>query len=266
VLQEQMVYYTFKMDFIQPNFLPTVSETFFSEEFPFSEYIGLSFAKTLKQYLQLKNSSYLTTLVIIFLTLIYSNETNESILLPVLLAVPMLFTIFVYCLKRKVSAIYDQVYSKEKASEMIVFTNLALNRAKGFDLNFYPSFLKNDYPKTKVAPKFPSNKQEMLFILSNPKALLTFIHIGELGMVIWLTGNAPILWNITGPYPWVYIGVILGVWVICAFLVSIMFVPGMLKEYTFCSKVVMLRDFNLASLAIQNQKDRLKSSYKKFYR
>ena len=97
VLQEQMVYYTFKMDFIQPSFLPTVSETFFSEEFPFSEYIGLAFGKTLKQYLQLKNSSYLVTLIIIFITLIYSNVIEEFIILPVLITVPILFTIFVYC-------------------------------------------------------------------------------------------------------------------------------------------------------------------------
>ena len=89
---------------------------------------------------------------------------------------------------------------------MIVFTNLAVNRAKGFDLNFYPAFLKQEYDTKGNAPKFPPNKQEMLFIFNNPKALLTFIHVGELGLIIWLTGNAPILWNIGGAMPWVYIG------------------------------------------------------------
>lgn len=40
----------------------------------------------------------------------------------------------------------------------------------------------------------------------------------------------------------------------------------MLIQYTIASKIVMLRDFKLAAKAIQRQKQRVQSSYQKFYR
>lgn len=56
--KSKILYFVWRIDFTTPTFLPTVSETFFGEEFPFSEYLSLCFGKTLKQYLQLKNCSY----------------------------------------------------------------------------------------------------------------------------------------------------------------------------------------------------------------
>ena len=61
-LRNQIRYYIFKIDFINPEYLPTVGETYFTEDFPFSEYIGLCFGKTMRKYLQFKLNSYLLAL------------------------------------------------------------------------------------------------------------------------------------------------------------------------------------------------------------
>jgi len=64
-------------------------------------------------------------------------------------------------------------YPHEKETEMVIFTNLNPKKIKGWSMNTYPPVIKEPYPTKSSSQAFPPNKQEMLFPLNSPKAMLT---------------------------------------------------------------------------------------------
>jgi len=84
-----------------------------------------------------------------------------------------------YC-KRRINEIYKLCYPNEKEGEMVIFTNLNPQKAKGFNLNCYPELMKEKYPKKTPNSIYLSNKQEMLFPFKDPKFLLSMVQLSEI--------------------------------------------------------------------------------------
>ena len=126
--------------------------------------------------------------------------------------------------------------------------------------------MKKVYPKKTPKGIYLSNKQEMLFSFNDPKAFLSLIHMSEIALIVFITINAPCLYNIECDYSLARVIGIIVYWSLIAIILFFFVTPDILVKYSFASKTVMLRDYKLASIPIQNHKERLKESYKKFYR
>jgi hypothetical protein len=96
-LLEKMRYIFMRLEFINPIYLPTLSESFLRRDFNFSQYLGLAYGKTLSGFF---NTSWICLICIFIFAEIYrflEFNINDWMLVLVNIIVPLAFiAIFSY--------------------------------------------------------------------------------------------------------------------------------------------------------------------------
>lgn len=255
-------YFNLRDDFIKPHYLPSVGESVFRQDFPFSDYLCLCLAKNLRVYFRIKKSSFFTIMFILVYMMICSSFQNEIYMSLILSLLPLLCAFTLLKARQRITEVYRACLTRSKDQDLVQFAQIRNN----FLLEFYPNFLKNVYKKMGLGFDIKSykSKQEELYWLDSPSFMLNFIHQCEIVLISTFVISFPILsflWNNS----------LIGFWIatmsmICHSYVALFFVPGILIKFTISSNVILMRDFRLASQAINLQRRRLYPVYRTFYR
>lgn len=241
-----MEYFNLRDDFIEPHYLPSLGESSYRSDFPFSDYLSLCLSNDIKFYFRLKKSSYFLILFLLMYLMIASTIKNTIFMGIVISIVPISCGFTILKARQRLNRIYRACLSKSKQNELLNFAEMG----NEFQIKFYPNFLKNDY-QTKGKDLYLHryrNRQEELFWFSSPKFMFNVAHHSEIILITMFVICFPIfghMWRENQFAFWLSTAAF-----IFHSLTSFMFTPGILVKNSMCSNIVLLRNGKIATEAI----------------
>jgi hypothetical protein len=143
-LTKAMEYFNLRDDFIDPHYLPSLGESTYRSDFPFSDYLSLCLSQDIKFYFRFKKSSYFLILFLLGYLMLASMIQSVMVMGFVISLIPVTCGFTILKARQRLNRIYRNCLSKSKHNELLNFAEMG----NEFQIKFYPNFLKNSY-KTK---------------------------------------------------------------------------------------------------------------------
>lgn len=260
--ESQVRYFNKRDDFIDPSYLPAVSENKFRPDFPFSDYLTICLANNLRGYLQFKVWCYGLVIGVLFAVILLVKHNNMFLMYAIPTLTCIGAAVFVILTRLHLMYISSQCEGNLQNDEMIEFTQLD-GRNQGLKLTSIPKFLASTSDFT-IPYLGSQNRQECMFFMRTPQLIVSLVKLAEMLVYAVVVITSPILffyWPRNQAYFWL---------MLLAEVVSIaivMFVtPGLLCTYSVVTNIIMLRNKENAQKAVEEQKKLLYASYKTVYR
>ena len=261
VLEDRIKYLNMRDDFINPTFLPAVSEHKYRDDFPFSEYLTISVSRNLKRFLRFDLWSYVVFVGVLMATISSIFEKSHYIMVTLPTFVCLGCSVLVMFFRLHMLYVISQCSGRLKHEDLIEFTQL--NQNAGFKISAVPELIRGNQDKS-FAFLGSQNLQERMFLLRTPPLTFHLVRLAEVAIVSTIICSSPILFFFAEQLNWPF-------WMLLAAELVALFVilwvtPAFIIDYSVASKIVMLRDTQMANEAVDKQKNLLYPSYRAVYR
>lgn len=262
VLQSTLRYFNMREDFIDPSFLPAVAENNYRQDYPFSDYLTICLAASLRKYFKFSIWVYLF-LVLALVGVIFLNFQPSFVMM---LVVPLIFYVFtclaVVLLRLHISYILSQCTGQLKHEELIEFTQVS-GKNEGFKITVFPQFLQ-EKDSSKMTLLGLQNLQEKLFLFRSPTFTFKLVKFCEILTYFLAIITTPFLFYFWEKFTGFFWVLLLADIVAVALVMSL--TPGLLCMYSVATNIVMLRNRKHSRQAVEIQKKYLYKSYISVFR
>ena len=261
-VEERIRYFNIRDDFIDPSYLPSVCESFYRSDFPFSDYLTICVGNTLKGYLKVRVWCYLMVLGLFLGAIFLVQTANKYLMLIIPMFICISASVVVILVRLHVGYILSQCAGNIKQEDMIEFTQLD-GRNQGYRISAFPTFVsvRDDGNINLLGSQ---NRQECLFLFRNPALSVFIVKACELlvfSVVVITTPIASFFWWENTKYFWILVAVdLISIGIVMAVT------PYLLCDYAVCTNIIMLRNKDYAREAIESQKKLLYERYRSVYR
>jgi hypothetical protein len=122
-LKKYMEYFNLRDDFIEPHYLPSLGESKYRSDFPFSDYLSLCLSNDLRFYFRFKKSSYFLIYFLLAYIMVTSVLSNTFVMSLLMSLIPVTCSFSILKARQRLNVIYRSCLSKSKHDELLNFAD-----------------------------------------------------------------------------------------------------------------------------------------------
>ena len=264
-IKKVVKYISLRQEFLSPTFFPLLKESVLRDDFPFSDYLGKAYYKTLGEVASLRQFSIACFVIMFFCYILIRLLLPEvwEVYAMVLFSILIFFAL--YILKKISENIFYRLSRPMKSPyEFSVQPFDAVrNPLANLDKILTPHYLRDNFEKCYISDRRIINSHEALFVYSSPSLFVRLIHLCVFSQIIWII---ILFTNYTEDLDsWLTVLLVLVATGLAAVSLFIHF-PATCRNLALILNIEMMKDQALIEEVVAEKKAETGAAFCKFYR